>query len=136
MPAAVPPLGKLPNCPVDTGTWGLPLPTNDTAFFTATGLEEDSPYIILRWPSACADIPINATLDLMLTGKDGKSATVQIPSATWCRVRASLQAPARSICSLVTKGCTFGGPFFTAALSVFVDEAKTVAFAQLATQST
>jgi hypothetical protein len=135
IPVTVPSSGTVPNCLVDTGTWGLTLPTNDTAFYAATGLEEDSPYILPRWPSACADIPINATLDLRFTGADGKSATIKIP------LRNLAQGPGQipDTCSLNLQlgdpGCTFGGPFFTAALSVFDDEAKTVAFAPLAATS-
>lgn len=69
---------NVPNCIGDSGTWGMTLPVAGADFFAATGLVADSPFILPRYPSACADIPLDAGFDLVFKGQDGKSkATVR-----------------------------------------------------------
>ncbi|KAH7325635.1 aspartic peptidase domain-containing protein [Stachybotrys elegans] len=123
--------GVMPVCLVDTGTWGLTLPTNQTAFLEASGLALDSPFITLAYPTECKDIPADATIDLKFTGDDGKVATIKLP------FRNLAQGPGQqpNTCSLNLQledpGCTFGGSFFSAALSIFNDADDTVSFAQI-----
>ncbi|KAI9146843.1 hypothetical protein HJFPF1_13411 [Paramyrothecium foliicola] len=131
IPANMPFSGAMPDCLVDTGTWGLTLPTDEDAFFEASGLEKDSPFVTPRYPAACANIPANATIDLKFTGEDGKVATIKIPY----RNLAQHEGQVPNTCSLNLQlgdpGCTFGGTFFTAALSIFDDAEKTIGFAEI-----
>jgi hypothetical protein len=128
---AIPYNGAIPECLVDTGTWGLTLPTNDTAFFAATGLEEDFPFITPRYPAPCADIPRDAALELVFTGDDGKTATVKVPYRNLAQHAGQKEGTCSLNLQLGDPGCTFGGTFFTRALTVFDDEDGTVSFAQV-----
>lgn len=120
-----------PDCLVDSGTWGMTLPTPDDDFFAATGLEKDSPFINPRYPAACADIPMDAGFDLVFKGQDGTSeATVKIP------YRSLAQGPGNepNTCSLNLQlgdiGCTFGGTFYASAFIAHDDDAQTLQIAQ------
>ena len=131
IPAIMPSSGVMPECLVDTGTWGLTLPTDETAFYEVTGLEQDAPFITPRYPAACADIPVNATIDIKFTDEDGKSATVKIPYRNLAQHTGQIPNTCSLNLQLADPGCTFGGTFFTAALSIFNDKEKTVSFAQI-----
>lgn len=121
---------KLPECLVDSGTWGLTLPTDDKAFFAATGLEADAPFISPRYPAACADIPLDAGLELAFTGQDGKVASVKIPYRSMAEAAGQEPNTCRLNLQLGDVGCTFGGTFYASAFVAHDDEAQTLQIAQ------
>lgn len=122
--------GTQPECLVDSGTWGLTLPTDQDAFFAATGLEADSPFIAPRYPKACADIPLDDGLELVFTGKDGKKASVKIPYRSMAEGAGQKPDTCRLNVQLGDPGCTFGGTFYASAFIAHSDEAATLQIAQ------
>ncbi|KAK8050890.1 hypothetical protein PG993_002275 [Apiospora rasikravindrae] len=128
IPAANP--DKLPQCLADSGTWGMTLPTDDKAFYAATGLEADRPFISPRYPAACADIPVDAAFELVFTGTDGKTASVKIPYRSLAEGEGQAPNTCRLNLQLGDNGCTLGGTFYASAFIAHDDEARTVQIAQ------
>lgn len=128
LPAADP--AKVPDCLADSGTWGLTLPTDEDAFFAATGMEADAPFLSPRYPAACEDIPLDAGLEFAFTGQDGKVATVTIPYRSMAEAPGLVPNTCRLNVQLGDTGCTFGGTFYSAAFVAHDDEARTLQIAQ------
>lgn len=120
-----------PDCLVDSGTWGLTLPTSSEAFLLATGLEEDKPFILPRYPSACVDIPADAGIELVFPDRDGnKNATVKIPYRSMAEGAGQVPNTCRLNVQLSDVGCTFGGTFYASAFIAHNDDDGTLQIAQ------
>ncbi|KAK6851414.1 hypothetical protein PG995_012536 [Apiospora arundinis] len=122
--------GQQPECLVDSGTWGLTLPVDDKAFYAATGLEADAPFISPRYPANCADIPLDKGLDIVFTGKDGKKASVMIPFRSLAEAAGQAPNTCRLNLQIGDNGCTFGGTFYASAFIAHDDDAATLQIAQ------
>lgn len=122
---------NVPDCLVDSGTWGMTLPVADADFYAATGLEADSPFILPRYPAPCADIPLDAGFDLVFKGQDGKSsATVRIPYRSLAENVGEVPNTCRLNLQLGDTGCTFGGPLYASAFIAHDDDTQTLQIAQ------
>ncbi|KAK8079419.1 hypothetical protein PG997_007237 [Apiospora hydei] len=121
---------ELPLCLMDSGTWGMKIPSDDKAFYAATGLEADSPFLSPRYPAACTDIPLDAGFELAFTGKDGKTASVKIPYRSLAESAGMEPNTCRLNLQLGDNECTFGGTFYASAFVAHDDEAQTLQIAQ------
>ncbi|CAJ2510215.1 Uu.00g061150.m01.CDS01 [Anthostomella pinea] len=121
------------DCLIDSGSIFDTLPfTNETEFLDATGLVDLQGFI--AYPSACDDIPANATIDYLFDGaKDGESVTVKIPLRNYAKGSGDFLGETDKCGIQIQQGydaCTLAAPFFTGAFITADDEAGTFAVAQ------
>lgn len=120
-----------PDCLVDSGTWGMTLPTPEDDFYAATGLEADAPFALPRYPAACADIPLDAGFELVFKGQNGNSeAAVKILFRSLAEAEGMAPNTCRLNLQLGDIGCTFGGTFYASAFIAHDDDAQTLQIAQ------
>lgn len=125
------PLAKTPECVLASGTRSISLPTSNDEFLKATGLVADPPYTSLRYPTACADIPLDAGFELVFKGQDGSSeATVKIPFRNLAFAPGDSPNTCRLSLQLGDSFCYLGGPFYSSAFVAHDNDAQTIQIAQ------